>query len=549
MTEQSLKPKAFDGGAQWIWSEEGVHLPRPETSPFRVRYFRRTFDAGGGDGLLVHVSADSRYKLWCNGVLVSRGPAKGDVAHQFYETVDVGEHLRPGGNVLAAQVEYYGDVWCSYGQGGGTASRMTACPVFALDGVVIGPRGERGEALGTDCQWRVLIDGAHHHQIDPGTSSCVGMLEDLDCGKYPWGFTSVEFDDSAWSHAREICPAVRLDADTDAFVPHRLVERMIALLEESNPRRFAAAFRGTDGEDLGAWSKMLAGAGEVTIPPGRQTAVLIDAGELTTGYPRLSFSGGAGAEVSIRYAEALTDEDGHKTRRGDLAFGDVHGHRDIVRPDGPKRDYEPFFWRTFRFVRVEITTNDQPLTIHSLEHVFSAYPFEELARVETSDTDSKGIWDISWRTARLCAHETYEDCPYYEQLQYGGDTQVQAMISYVVPGDASLARQFLYQFDWSRQPNGLTRSRYPSQVPQTIPYWSLHWVMSVRDYWRYTGDLDTVRDLLPGVRATMDYFLARASSASSTAGASRTGARSGKTTCRAAACRQAPRGAGPPSIR
>ena len=57
-----------------------------------------------------------------------------------------------------------------------------------------------------------------------------------------------------------------------------------------------------------------------------------------------------------------------------------------------------------------------------------------------------------------------------------------------VAGDADQARQFLYQFDWSRQPNGLTRSRYPSRVPQTIPYWSLHWVMSVYDYWLYTGD-------------------------------------------------------------
>ena len=214
MTGQSLRSKPFDGGARWIWSAEGVHQPRPDTGPFRVRYFRRTFDAAGGDGLVVHVSADSRYKLWCNGVLVSRGPAKGDVAHQFYETVDVGEHLRPGRNVLAAQVEYYGDVWCKYGEGGGSVSRMTACPGFVLDGVLVGQDGQAGEALGTDRQWRVLIDGAHHHQLDPGTSSCVGMLEDLDCGKYPWGFTSAEFDDLTWPRAREICTAVRLDADT-----------------------------------------------------------------------------------------------------------------------------------------------------------------------------------------------------------------------------------------------------------------------------------------------------------------------------------------------
>ena len=47
----------------------------------------------------------------------------------------------------------------------------------------------------------------------------------------------------------------------------------------------------------------------------------------------------------------------------------------------------------------------------------------------------KQIWETGWRTARLCAHETYFDCPYYEQLQYVGDTRIQALISLYVDGD------------------------------------------------------------------------------------------------------------------
>ncbi len=157
-------------------------------------------------------------------------------------------------------------------------------------------------------------------------------------------------------------------------------------------------------------------------------------------------------------------------------------------------------------ITVALNPVEAPLTLHSLRHTFTAYPFRDLATFESSDPLHAGIWDICWRTARLCAHETYEDCPYYEQLQYGGDTQVQAMISYTVAGDASLARQWLYQYDWSRTSEGLTRSRYPSRVPQTIPFWSLHWVMAIRDYWQYTGDRRALHDLLPGARAVLDYF-------------------------------------------
>ncbi len=499
-------PVPFDGAAWWIWSAEGISRPRPDAGPFRVRYFRRVFEAPAGASLKVHVSADTRYKLFCNGELVSRGPAKGDVQHTFYETVDLTGRLNPGRNVLAAQVEYYGDVFCNYREGGASVSHMTAAPGFVLDGVLRGGDGTALEALHTDRRWRVLIDRACRHQIESAYSHCVGMLEDFNCAAYPWGFAAADFDDSAWPAAREVCQALRLEADHDAYMPHRLMGRMIAPLEESAPRRFAAAFRSPTGEDLAAWSAMLSGEAVVRLPPRSQAVVLIDAGELTTAYPRIVFSGGAGSAVRLRYAEALSQPSHVKARRDDLSYGDVHGYSDIVRPDGPRRSYEPFFWRTFRFLRLELTTAGEPLTIHSLEYVFTGYPFVALAEVETSDPQSRPIWEMCWRTARLCAHETYEDCPYYEQLQYAGDTQVQAMVSYVVAGDASLARQFLYQFDWSRRYDGLIRSRYPSRVPQIIPFWSLHWVMSLRDYWEYTGDHGTVQELLGGVMAVMDYF-------------------------------------------
>ena len=53
------------------------------------------------------------------------------------------------------------------------------------------------------------------------------------------------------------------------------------------------------------------------------------------------------------------------------------------------------------------------------------------------------------------------DTPYWEQLQYIGDTRIQALISYAVAGDDRLARQALEAFHNSLMPDGLTQSRYP----------------------------------------------------------------------------------------
>jgi len=98
------------------------------------------------------------------------------------------------------------------------------------------------------------------------------------------------------------------------------------------------------------------------------------------------------------------------------------------------------------------------------------------------------------------------DTPYYEQLQYVGDTRIQALISYAVANDDRLARQALQAFDASRIPDGITRSRYPSSLAQTIPTFSLLWIGMVRDWWNYRPDPEPARAALPGVRTVLDWF-------------------------------------------
>ncbi|MCY7360353.1 MAG: alpha-L-rhamnosidase, partial [Rudanella sp.] len=136
---------------------------------------------------------------------------------------------------------------------------------------------------------------------------------------------------------------------------------------------------------------------------------------------------------------------------------------------------------------------------------YTGYPLAEKARFASSDSTLADIWNVGWRTARLCAGETYFDCPYYEQLQYVGDTRVQAMISLYVSGDDRLMRKALLDFDHSRIPDGLTQSRYPSADLQVIPTFSLFWVCMVHDYWMHRQDEAFVKSLLPGMASVMRW--------------------------------------------
>jgi len=101
------------------------------------------------------------------------------------------------------------------------------------------------------------------------------------------------------------------------------------------------------------------------------------------------------------------------------------------------------------------------------------------------------------------------DTPYWERLQYIGDTRIQALVSYAVAGDDRLARQAIEAFDASRVPDGLTQSRYPSSLVQMIPTFSLMWVGMVDDFWMYRGDAEFVRGKVGGTRTVLDWFLRR----------------------------------------
>jgi hypothetical protein len=98
------------------------------------------------------------------------------------------------------------------------------------------------------------------------------------------------------------------------------------------------------------------------------------------------------------------------------------------------------------------------------------------------------------------------DCPYYEQLQYIGDTRLQCLITYFTSGDTTLPVQAIRTFDRSRIYEGITQSRYPSHGMQLIPPFSLIYIMMVEDYLNYVGDDAVVAEVRPGVASILNWF-------------------------------------------
>ena len=521
--------------ASWIWSAEGTHAvpPAGQGSPshYQVRYFRRTFEVAdpAGAALTVHLSADSRYVFYCNGTCLGRGPAKGDINHHFYDTYDLTPHLRPGRNVLAVIVLDMSRVAHRPALLGPPCSVMTYTGGFVLEGELVDRSGVVLADLQTDAQWRVAVDHGHRFQNENTTfEGYLGYFEHRVSALVPDGWNTVGFDDSAWPAALVLFKAERHENRRDPASPYGLMPRMIPMLEEGAPAPFPDAYVTGGGAVSPAWQKLLAEGVALTLPPGEKVDLVLDMGVLTTAFPQLTAAGGAGSKIRLTYAEALrlpwntpgAKLLGKQQSLANLAShfadestgwtfdrrGKVTGWCDIWEPSGRAETFEPLHWRAFRYVGLQITVGSEPLTLHAVRQRFTAYPYRVAATFASSDPALDRIWSVGLHTMRMCSHETFEDCPHYEQMQYAGDTMITSKLAMFTTGDYALSRQALYQFDWSRLSDGLTQARFPSRLVQVIPAWSIHWITNIKDYFLCTGDRDTVRDLLPGVRAVLDWY-------------------------------------------
>ena len=491
-------PRAAPFTARWI----GV----PGAPPFDygVYHFRRAFELAERPAtFVVHVTADNRYQLFANGERVAWGPARGDLRHWRYETVDLAPYLRAGRNVLAAVV------W-NFGVHAPQAQQTHAT------GFLLQAEGEAEKTVSTDKGWKGVRNAAYAPLVVPREELhyqyyVAGPGDRVDAAAYPWGWEQPDFDDSAWPFAEQGAVGSARDA-RDAPTPWMLVPRSIPPMEEK-PIRFAGVRR-MEGVAVPATAPP---TGPPWVVPARAKAiVLLDQDHLTTAYPELTVSGGRGATVTLGYAEALFQKGTRiKGHRGEVDGKEFRGVRDaFVADGGARRTFRPLWWRTYRYVQLEIETADEPVTIEDLTAVATSYPFTVRARLATGGADQLDLdrlLEVGWRTARLCAHETYMDCPYYEQLQYAGDTRIQALVSLYMTGDARLMRNAIAQLDDSRTPEGLTQSRAPTRLQQYIPPFSLWWIGMVHDYWRYQDDAPFVRRMLPGVRAVLSFFAERQS--------------------------------------
>ena len=209
--------------------------------------------------------------------------------------------------------------------------------------------------------------------------------------------------------------------------PWRLRPRTIPIPEQT-PIPPLIPRKQSSGTSEQAWSEMLSGSQSAVLASNSQHSLDLKAVDNSTAFLRLVFKSKKDGKVKIKitYSEGYEREPRMypwlRTKDDRLdATGLLIGPHDevTISLDGGKEGvYEPFWFRTFYILRLEIEVGDADVEFVSLSATQVNYPLDIKADwVEQDEPLSEEMFDVSVRTMRNCMLDGYSDCPFYEQLQ------------------------------------------------------------------------------------------------------------------------------------
>lgn len=488
--------------ARWVEPNEGV------SAPF-LALFRLGVHLAEPANVRLHVSAHERYELfWEHGGvrrLVGRGPTRAPAGFRHFETYEVEFGTEPG--ILWARVAQLGPM-APWAQADGRCGFLCAAQDESLWDRFNTGRAPWLVRLLEGMEWRSPRSLSGH---DMGCGALeVATGEAITPGRWGTGTWDTPRQGKSGNngftlYARPDIPLLR-----PSPLPPPLDEPWTSLeLLGADGEVSEAPFAAPVPEFGSEWACLQAG-GALTLPPRSRRRYWLRSEDYVCAYPTLRGVGGRGASVRLAWAESLRSSSDEPVRQPSFIGALLRGVWDEVVPgeEGTAWEWTPTWWRCGRFLRLDIETGEHPVRLDALELRETRYPFEPRDGWFPSDPALRNLFGKCVRSLQVCAHETFMDCPYFEQLQYLGDTRIQMLCSYAVLGDDRLARLALWTYAVAaRNPSGWMPSSAPSNGGQRIGTFALWWVEMLHDFLVWRGDVDFIRPLLPTARTILETWL------------------------------------------
>ncbi|KAJ5926245.1 Six-hairpin glycosidase-like protein [Penicillium verrucosum] len=454
--------------AMWIWHPEWTEHSTDSAGAFV--HFRKTITVTESISkpVHIHITADTKYKLYVNSDLVSVGPVKGDRHLWFYDELDIQPYLRLGANTISVRVLrlYH------------ATTHATSFPRLHVPGLLI-RNGGLDPAPAIDVQTNDSWETA----LDKSTTLPTNILEDA--------FLHIYEKVGQYTTQPNWIPAKPLVFSTShgLAAPWKLSPRLIPF-PRYEPVTFKAIHNIESNQPRANWEEALLGPHDTTsegicLPAGSRHRLELEVENHTTAllYFRFKCPEHAGSTMQVVYSECYEDvpdivpwirRKGDRRDTGKKLLGPKDEYcisgvadqklRSTLNYNSNCSDedvFAPFHFRTFRFLALDITVSAlSDLTMKRIDITTTKYPLQVLADFEVPSADNH-------------------------------------------------ARQSSNFTTHTRQQFRLTASRAPAHQLQLIPHFSLFWICMISDHFEYFHDGEFVRQFLPVCDGVLDSFARR----------------------------------------
>jgi len=503
----------FERRAGWIW----VNEEKSKNCGNLYVYFRKIFEIKKiPEKLNIWVSSDGKYNLYINGYLIGRGPTRSLPWRQYADKYNISKYLKEGFNSILSVVHTYEKATSWYMPPVGEHAERFGTGGFFLQGSFI--NDDKEFVIDTNESWKYKISDSWEADTDFGPTGYreivkindeISDWEDVDFNESSWGKAVVLIDKGIFG-SNPIEPFPLLIESPISGVKETIIEpidikytgRTISSNVSpsiKNIGKYKIKFSGN--KSLGSKLMTKTGHGEVfTIDFGKtvigRICIEVDSyGE--NGFMDYSYSEWVSKEGNI----LLTDE-------LEGIHNIIPGNRIYLKKG--KNFYESFEKQGFRYMQIVFFNFDKGFKVRALDLRESHYPVNFKGLFKSDNKKFNKIWDISRSTLLTCMQDSYIDCPSREQRNWINDQYIQQLVNYSVFGDYKLARKNLVDAYYSQYENGLIPGAVYSDlsVDRTLNIvdGSLYWILSVWNYYLYSGDRSLIEEVFPGMLKIINWF-------------------------------------------
>ena len=204
--------------------------------------------------------------------------------------------------------------------------------------------------------------------------------------------------------------------------------------------------------------------------------MLYDFGKETMG--KLHIDGTKGEKIGIYYGESREEAlDTEHTYIREFAEGsENHTLRSIA----------------FRYVYIKSESAQDYKVYYDYEYL----PVKQRGKFSCSDERVNKIWDVSAYTFQLNSREFYFDGIKRDRWVWSGDAYQSYMVNNYLNFDKEIVKRTIIAL----------RGKDPvEQHINTITDYSFYWIISVMNYYKYTGDMDFVKMMFPKMQSLMQF--------------------------------------------